>query len=145
MATFNDIPFEVFTSAILPHLGIRPVCILAQVNKLWKDFADDPIVWKHLYLQNTPSKLRTCHNSGAQTLNVFSKMYLSRWGHVITSGAKVLKKFFPKEKCTCLVEGNIHKTQLLTYGDQLFVLCLFSGPVYNALVYCSQQPEFNQW
>lgn len=57
MATFNDIPFEVFTTAILPHLGIRPVCVLAQVNTVWKDFADDPIVWKHLYLQNTPSKI----------------------------------------------------------------------------------------
>mgnify|MGYP001198720612 CR=1 FL=1 len=57
MATFNDIPFEVFTSSILPHLSIRPVCILAQVNTLWKDFTDDPIVWKHLYLQNTPTKI----------------------------------------------------------------------------------------
>ena len=57
MATFNDIPFEVFTNAILPHLGIRPLCVLAQVNTVWKDFADDPIVWKHLYLQNTPTKI----------------------------------------------------------------------------------------
>ena len=57
MANFNDIPFEVFTTAILPHLGIRSVCFLAQVNSLWKDFADDPIVWKHLYLRHTPSKI----------------------------------------------------------------------------------------
>jgi len=57
MASFNDIPFEVFTDAILPHLGIRHVCVLSQVNTIWKDFADDPIVWKHLYLQNTPSKI----------------------------------------------------------------------------------------
>ena len=69
MATFNDIPFEVFTSAILPHLGIRPVCVLAQVNTIWKDFADDPIVWKYLYLQNTPSKiLDTSIHIGPKTL-----------------------------------------------------------------------------
>jgi len=57
MATFNDIPFEVFTTAILPYLDIRSVCFLAQVNSLWKDFADDPIVWKHLYLRHTPAKI----------------------------------------------------------------------------------------
>jgi hypothetical protein len=69
MATFNDIPFEVFTTAILPHLGIRPVCVLAQVNTLWKDFADDPIVWKHLYLQNTPANiLDTSVHIGPKTL-----------------------------------------------------------------------------
>ena len=57
MATFDEIPFEVFTTAILPCLTAVDVGRLSQVNQMWKDFSDNPVVWKHLYLQLTPGKI----------------------------------------------------------------------------------------
>ena len=57
MVTFDEIPFEVFITAILPCLTAVDVGRLAQVNQMWKDFSDNPVVWKHLYLQITPGKI----------------------------------------------------------------------------------------
>ena len=57
MATFDEIPFEVFTTAILPCLIAVDVGRLAQVNQMWKDFSDNPVVWKQLYLRLTPGKI----------------------------------------------------------------------------------------
>ncbi len=57
MATFDEIPFEVFTSAILPCLSAVDVGRLAQANTMWRDFAGESIVWKSLYLRLTPAKI----------------------------------------------------------------------------------------
>ena len=57
MATFDDIPFEVFTTAILPCLSAVDVGRLAQANTMWRDFTDESIVWKSLYLHLTPAKI----------------------------------------------------------------------------------------
>ena len=57
MSTFNDIPFEVFITVIVPLLQPVDVGRLSQVSTMWKKFADDPMVWKYLYLQLTPSKI----------------------------------------------------------------------------------------
>lgn len=57
MATFEEIPFEVFLSAILPCLSVVDVGRLAQVDTMWRDFTGDSKVWKYLYLQLTPTKI----------------------------------------------------------------------------------------
>lgn len=57
MTTFDKIPFEVFTTAILPCLTAVDVGRLAQVNTMWKEFLDVSVVWKQLYLQLTPGKI----------------------------------------------------------------------------------------
>lgn len=57
MSAFDEIPFEVFNTAILPCLSAVDVGRLAQVNTMWKDFTSEPIVWKQLYLQLTPGKI----------------------------------------------------------------------------------------
>jgi len=55
MATFSDIPFEVFTSYILQYITVREVGFLAQVDTMWRDFASRSVVWKYLYLRLTPA------------------------------------------------------------------------------------------
>jgi hypothetical protein len=50
MATFNEIPFEVFMTYLLPLLSIREVGVLSMVNSTWKDLCDDNETWKELYL-----------------------------------------------------------------------------------------------
>ncbi len=57
MAAFEEIPFEVFLSAILPCLSAVDVGRLAQVDTMWREFTGDSKVWKYLYLQLTPSKI----------------------------------------------------------------------------------------
>jgi hypothetical protein len=57
MATFDEIPFEVFINAILPGLSAVDVGRLAQANTMWRDFAGESIVWKSLYLRLTPAKI----------------------------------------------------------------------------------------
>jgi len=57
MATIDEIPFEVFTIAILPYLSTVDVGFLIQVNRMWKEFANDSMVWKYLYLRHTPAKI----------------------------------------------------------------------------------------
>lgn len=50
-ATFNDIPYEVFTEYILPQLSIKEVCSLSMVDSCWKTMTDEQEVWKILYLR----------------------------------------------------------------------------------------------
>lgn len=57
MAHFNEIPFEVFINAILPILSVADVGALAQVDTMWRDFAENKLVWKSLYLRLTPAKI----------------------------------------------------------------------------------------
>ena len=57
MTNFNELPFEVFTTAILPYLTAREIGVLCQVNRSWKEFSDDPQVWKQMYLRHTPVKI----------------------------------------------------------------------------------------
>ena len=57
MATFEEIPFEVFISAILPCLSVVDVGRLAQVDTMWREFTGNQMVWKYLYLQLTPAKI----------------------------------------------------------------------------------------
>lgn len=57
MSGFDEIPFEVFITAILPCLSAADVGRLTQANKMWRDFANHPQVWKTLYLQLTPAKI----------------------------------------------------------------------------------------
>ncbi len=57
MGSFDSIPFEVFITYILPLLSVREVGILAQVDSIWRDVANNNRVWKFLYLQITPSKI----------------------------------------------------------------------------------------
>lgn len=57
MATFDEIPFEVFINAILPCLSAVDVGRLAQANTMWRDFAGESIVWKSLYLRLTPARI----------------------------------------------------------------------------------------
>ena len=57
MATFSEIPFEVFISALLPYLSVADVGMLAQVDTMWRDFIENPLVWKTLYLHLTPGKI----------------------------------------------------------------------------------------
>lgn len=51
MATFNDIPFEVFMAYLLPLISIKEIGALSMVNKVWKDTCDDQETWKNLYLR----------------------------------------------------------------------------------------------
>ncbi len=173
MATFSEIPFEVFISALLPCLSVADVGMLAQVDTMWRDFIENPLVWKTLYLHLTPGKIldtsvhigpksarvrdrdreyQIFRNTGVQTLQ-----YLSGEPFVpqSTKRCKGSKWFLHHTWCCNCMPKDLKNTlkswrEIRTDGIQSddFVRNQIYPNTYNTSEYCSyvrsQWMEYNQ-
>jgi hypothetical protein len=55
--SLSDIPFETCLDAIVPLLNVEDIGALSMVNKELKEFCDDNLVWRDLYLRTIPRNI----------------------------------------------------------------------------------------
>ena len=49
--SLTDIPFAVFLDLLVPHLEVKEIGSLSMVNKDLKEYCDDNLVWREMYLR----------------------------------------------------------------------------------------------
>ena len=57
MALFEEIPYEVFFTYLLPLLDMAEIGALTATCRVWRDICDDNEVWKHLYMRTIRAKI----------------------------------------------------------------------------------------
>jgi hypothetical protein len=57
MASFEEIPYEVFFTYLLPLLDMGAIGALTATCKVWRDMCEDNEVWKHLYMRTIRVKI----------------------------------------------------------------------------------------
>ena len=57
MASFEEIPYEVFFTYLLPLLDMGEIGALTATCKVWRDMCEDNEVWKHLYMRTIRAKI----------------------------------------------------------------------------------------
>lgn len=57
MGSFEEIPYEVFFTYLLPLLDMGEIGALTATCRVWRDMCDDNEVWKHLYMRTIRAKI----------------------------------------------------------------------------------------
>ena len=67
MASFEEIPYEVFFTYLLPLLDMGEIGALTATCRVWRDMCEDNEVWKHLYMRTIRAKIEdtSIHIGGA--------------------------------------------------------------------------------